>query len=175
MIGGVLTLFKTFIGIIFFQKGPGDIPHSPVLLVVVSAFWCLIGIVASIAIETNLSDGLLFDLILAAAGLAIYAFIINSFGRSERIVRCFTAILGCSVVFSTVLLLAQVALPAVLSSDETGVAVQVIWLWSIPVEGHIIARTLDRQWVFGFLIAVAVLFAQLQLFAYLNPMFGPVA
>jgi uncharacterized membrane protein YeaQ/YmgE (transglycosylase-associated protein family) len=175
MIDGVLTLFKTFIGIIFFRKGPDDIPHSPALLVMVSAFWCLTGVVASMSIESNQRDGLLFDLLLAAAGLAIYGFIINSFGQSERIVRCFTAILGCSVVFSTVLLLAQIALPAVLSSDETGVAVQVIWLWSIPVEGHIIARTIDRQWVFGFLIAIAVLFAQLQLFAYLNPMFGPVA
>jgi uncharacterized membrane protein YeaQ/YmgE (transglycosylase-associated protein family) len=175
MIDGVLTLFKTFIEIIFFRKGPGDIPHSPVLLLMVSAFWCLTGVAASTIIESNQREGLLFDLILAAAGLAIYAFIINSFGQSERIIRCFTAILGCSVIFSAVLLLAQVALPAVLTSDETGLAVQIIWLWSIPVEGHIIARTIDRQWVFGFLIAISVLFAQLQLFAYLSPMFGPVA
>jgi hypothetical protein len=48
-----------------------------------------------------------------------------------------------------------------------------IWLWSIPVEGHIIARTIDRQWVIGFLIALAVLFAQLQLFAVLKPILGP--
>jgi uncharacterized membrane protein YeaQ/YmgE (transglycosylase-associated protein family) len=175
MIDGVLTLFKTFIEIIFFRKGPGDIPHSPVLLLMVSAFWCLTDVVASMVMQSNQREGLLFDLILAAAGLAIYAFIINSFGQSERIIRCFTAILGCSVIFSAVLLLAQIALPAVLTSDETGLAVQIIWLWSIPVEGHIIARTINRQWVFGFLIAIAVLFAQLQLFAYLNPMFAPVA
>ena len=173
MIDGVLTLFKAFIEVIFFRKGPGDIPHSPVLLLMVSAFWCLFGIVASVVIETNQREGLLFDLILAMAGLAIYALIINSFGRSERIIRCFTAILGCSVIFSIILLLVQVALPAVLTSDATGLAMQIIWLWSIPVEGHIISRTIDRQWVFGFLIAIAVLFMQLQLFAYLSPMFGP--
>jgi len=175
MIDGVLTLFKAFIEIIFFRKGPGDIPHSPVLLLMVSAFWCLVSIVASMIIETNQKEGLLFDLILAVAGLAIYALIINSLGQSERIIRCFTTILGCSVIFSIILLLAQVALPAVLTSDETGLVMQIIWLWSIPVEGHIIARTIDRQWVFGFLIAIAVLFVQLQLFAYLNPMFGPAA
>ena len=77
MIDGVLTLFKAFIEVIFFRKGPGDIPHSPVLLLMVSAFWCLFGIVASVVIETNQREGLLFDLILAMAGLAIYALIIK--------------------------------------------------------------------------------------------------
>ncbi|MDG2107675.1 MAG: hypothetical protein P8J74_03360 [Woeseiaceae bacterium] len=175
MIDGVLTLFKTFIEIIFFYKGPRDIPNSSVLLLMVFVFWCLIGVIASIFMESNQTGGLLFDLMLIVFGLAIYALIINSFGQSERIIRCFTAILGCSLIFSIVLLLAQVCLSAVLTSDETRLAVQIIWLWSIPVEGHIIARTIDRHWVFGFLIAITVLFAQLQLFVYLSPMFGSIS
>jgi hypothetical protein len=60
-----------------------------------------------------------------------------------------------------------------ISDNETEWAVQLIWLWSIPVEGHIIAHTIERPWVIGFLIALAVLFAQLQLFAVLTPMLGP--
>ncbi len=50
-----------------------------------------------------------------------------------------------------------------------------VWLWSIPVEGHIIARTIERRWLLGFMAAFAVLFVQLNLLAVLKPMFGPVA
>jgi hypothetical protein len=69
----------------------------------------------------------------------------------------------------------RVVLPTFLAEDETSWALQLIWFWSIPVEGHIIARTIERQWFFGFLIALAVLFTQLNLFSVLKPMLGPAA
>lgn len=175
MISRVLTLFKTFVEIILLRKGPESIPHSTPLLIVVATIWFLVGIVAMMIIETYKSPSLFTDLVLAIAGLGFYAVLINSFGHSSRLVRCITALLGCSIVFSVVIYAGRLILPVWITPNETEWAVQMIWLWSIPVEGHIIAHTIDRQWVIGFLIALAVLFAQLQLFAILKPMLGSVA
>jgi len=175
MIGGVLTLFKTLIEIILLRKGPNHIPHSMLLLVVVAGIWLFVGIAALTVIETYKSASLFIDLILAIAGLGFYAILVNSFGHSSRLVRCITALLGCSIVFSIVIYAGRLILPLWITPDETEWAVQSIWLWSIPVEGHIIARTIDRQWVIGFVIALAVLFAQLQLYGVLKPMLGPAA
>ncbi len=86
--------------------------------------------------------------------------------------RCLTAVLGCSIVFSVVLFGERLVLPLLLTENEIDWAVQLIWLWSLPVEGHIIARTVERQWFIGFMIALTVLFTQLQFFAVLKPMLG---
>ncbi len=169
MIGNVLTLFKTLLGIIFLQKGPEDIPHSPLLFTIVAVVWFAVGLMAMMLIDTYGNSGLFIDVVLAFAGLGIYAIIVNGFGRRARLVRCLTAILGCGVVFSIVLFSGRLVMPLLFTENEASWAIQLIWFWSIPVEGHIIARTIERPWVIGFLIALAVLFAQLQLFAIFNP------
>lgn len=174
MIGSVLTLFKSFAQIILLRKGPSDIPHSSLLLVVVAFLWLMVGSLAVVLIETYKSTSLFIDLALAVIGMAFYAVVVSAFGFNERLTRCFTALLGCSVVFSIVLYGGRLILPAMLTADETEWAVQLIWLWSIPVEGHIIARTIDRQWGIGFLVAVSVLIGQLQLYAVLRPMLDAV-
>ena len=170
MISSVITLFKTFGLMVLLRKGPQDIPHSSFLLVVVAFFWLVVGLLAVVFVETYKSSGLLIDLTLAITGLGVYAIVVRAFGYGERLTRCFTALLGCSVIFSVALFSARLLLPTVLTENEAGWAVQLIWLWSIPVEGHIIARTIDRLWSIGFLIALTVLIGQLQLYTVIKQM-----
>ena len=175
MIRDVLTLFKTFVEIILLRKGPDDIPHSSVLFVMVAAIWFLTGVVAVMLVETYKSSSFLIDLMFAFVGLGIYAIVVNLFGKGERLLRCFTTILGCSIVFSIVQFGGSLVFPSLLAEAEVDLALLLIWLWSIPVEGHIIARIIERQWFVGFLVAFAVLVVQLNLLAVLKPMLGPVA
>ena len=170
----MLTLFKTFVEIIFLRKGPDDIPHSSVLFVMVAGIWFLVGILAVMIVESYQSSSFLVDLILAFVGLGIYAIAVNLFGKGARLMRCFTTILGCSIVFSIVQFGGSLAFPLLLGEVEVNWTLLLIWLWSVPVEGHIIARTIERQWIVGFLVAFAVLFVQLNLLAVLKPMLGPV-
>ncbi len=171
MICKVLTLFKTLVEIIFLQKGPDDIPNSSALFVIVVAIWLLVDAADAVVIEAYRSSALFFiDLILVFAGLGLYAIVVNAFGKRKRLMQFVITILGCSIVFTIVLLGGRLIFPLFLTEDEVSWAVQLIWFWSIPVEGHIIARTIERQWFSGFLIALAVLFVQLQLFAVLKPM-----
>ena len=175
MIRNVLTLFKTFVEIILLRKAPNDIPQSPVLFVLVAAIWFLVGVVAVMVVEFYQSSSLFIDLILAIVGLGIYAIVVSVFKKSARLVQCFTAILGCSIVFTIVQIGGSLVFPLFLAEIEVEWALLPIWLWSIPVEGHIIARTIERQWFLGFLVAFAVLFVQLNLLAVIKPMLGPVA
>lgn len=171
MINDVITLFKTFIEIILFRKGPADVPHSIPLLLVVSIYWCFIALLSSILLDSGQQGNFLFDLAIASVGLIIYIFIINLFGYKERIICFLTTILGCSVIFNLILFLIEFALSSILSGDNIRLILQIIWLWSIPVEGYIVAHTIDRQWIFGFLITIAVFFLQLQFLLFLKPIF----
>ena len=171
MINDVITLFKTFIEIILFRKGPADIPHSIPLLVVVSIYWCFIVLLSPIVLDSG-RQNLLFDLAIASVGLMIYMFIVNFFGYRERIICFLTTILGCSVIFSLILSLIEFALSSILSGDNLRLILLVIWVWSVPVEGHIVAHTIARQWIFGFLIAVTVSILQLQFLSFLNQFFN---
>ncbi|MAD92191.1 MAG: hypothetical protein CMQ54_05645 [Gammaproteobacteria bacterium] len=171
MINVVIILLKTFIQITFFRKSPADVPNSTPILIIVSVIWYLIGLLNSITINLDQEENFLFDLVLVSIGLIIYSLIINLFGYSERIIRCIIAILGCSVIFSIILFVGQLVLSSMFANNGIRLMMQIIWLWSIPVEGYIIAHTINRQWVTGFLITIAVLFMQLQFFALLKPIF----
>ena len=173
MIGGVLTLFKTLVGIILLQKGPDELPHSTVLLSFVAGIWVAVGVIGAMIVDTYNGQTLLADLVLTSLGFGLYAVVVKVFERSERLLRALTAILGCGAIFGAALFVGRYILTTVLAVEDTPLFSELILLWSILVEGHIIARTIDRQWVVGFLIALAVLFAQLQLFAVLKPILGP--
>ena len=170
MIGGVLTLFKTLVEIVLLRKGPEALPHSGVLLLIVTAIWIAVGAIGAMIVDTYNGQTLLADLILTSLGFGLYAVVVKVFERSERLLRALTAILGCGAIFGAALFVGRYILTTVLAVEDTPLFSELILLWSILVEGHIIARTIDRQWVIGFLIAVAVLVGQLQVFAVLKPM-----
>ncbi len=170
MIGGVLTLFKTLVEIVLLRKGPEALPHSGVLLLIVTAIWIAVGAIGAMIVDTYNGQTLLVDLILTALGFGLYAVVVKVFDRSERLARALTAILGCGAIFGVALFAGRYVMTTFFAVQEAPLFSELILLWSLFVEGHIIARTIDRQWVIGFLFALGVLIGQLQMFAVLKPM-----
>jgi hypothetical protein len=166
----VITLFKTFIEIILFRRGPESIPHSSALFVIVAAIWLLVGVIGIAASNSYSGSALLVDLVLTITAFTLYALVINAFGKSERIIRALTAILGCGAVFGAALFSSRWLLSTWFDENQIITFAQLILLWSILVEGHIIAGAIERPRVIGFLIALAVFIAQLQLITILKPM-----
>ena len=166
----MITLFKTFLEIILFRRGPESVPHSSALFVIVVAIWLMVGVVGIAAADSYSGSALLVDLILTITAFTLYALVINAFGKSERIIRALTSILGCGAVFGAALFGSRWLLSIWLGEDQVITAAQLILLWSILVEGHIIAGAIERPRVIGFLIALAVFMAQLQLITLLQPM-----
>lgn len=175
MIGSVLTLFQTLVEIILLRKGPDQLPHSTVLLLFVGGIWFAVGSIGVVLVDTYSGQTLLVDLILTALGFGLYAIVVRIFDRSERLLRAVTAILGCGAILGVALFGGRYVLMTILAVEETSLFSELILLWSILVEGHIIARTIDRQLLIGFLIALAVLIVQLMVFAAFKPVLGPAA
>jgi hypothetical protein len=154
----VLTLFETLFAIIRLKKGPDAIPYSWLLCLITMTMWLFAGL-AMTAI---------------AAGLACYASIIVLSGRTPRLLQTVTAILGCGAVLSLLFIAGNALLAPILGENVTSLVVTLILLWSIPVEGHIIARAIDQHWYVGIVAAMAVFVFQLFLYSLLNPAAGTV-
>lgn len=172
MIDDVRTLLLTFLETTFFRKGPSDIPNSPLLLVVAAGLWFLVGIFGMIVDDSYDSSGFLVNLILTVIGVGLYSIIVNIFGKGDRFMRAMIAVLGCGAIFNLTYLGGQSVLKNLLGAEESQIYWELILMWSILVEGHIIARTIDRQMFIGILFAMAVFFAQLQVLVVISPMLG---
>ena len=92
-------------------------------------------------------------------------------GKGERVIQTLSAVLGCSVLFGTALAL---LVPIVLMFPEGALAllgVLAVWaiiFWSIAVDGHILAVTLNLPRAFGFAVAAAVFVFQYYLMGLLS-------
>ena len=165
----MLALFETLFDIIRLRKGPDAIPRSTVLLLIVFALWLFAGIVVTVMTpEFDLAD-FVVGTFAGLAGLACYMAIVVLFGRSARLLQATIAVLGCGALLSLTSIAGSVFLTPFLSANLTNVIVTLILLWSVPVEGHIISRTIERHWYLGVAIAMAVFILQWVLYKQINP------
>ncbi len=173
MISNVLPLLKTLLQILLLRKGPEALPRARVIIIVVVGLWLLTGVAVLVMVDGYTSRKFLIDIFLAVFGLAIYALVINAASRADRLQQALSAILGCGALLGLILVLAESLLPRVLVAGQVQTIVSIIWLWSIPVEAHIIARTIDRQWYIGLVAALMVLLLQLFLLPTLSSVIDP--
>ena len=165
----MLTLLQTLLDIIRLRKGPDAIPHSPVVFAMVMAMWLLAGGVMMIMTPELDARDYLIGTCTGLCGLGCYAGIVILTGNKPRLLQTVTAILGCGAVLSLLFVAGNVILSPFLSKEVTSLVATLILLWSIPVEGHIIARSIDRHWYVGIVAAMAVFFLQLFIYAAVDP------
>jgi len=93
-------------------------------------------------------------LLLAVINAAFYFLVIQVAGYPRRYLQSLTAILGVDAIITLVYLVGFVTIG--LFADEATI-LSFVWLitaWSVAVEGHIIARAIERPWTIGIAIAV---------------------
>jgi hypothetical protein len=171
----VLALIKTLFDIIRLRKGPDAIPYSWVVTLITLMLWLVAGFVIAATTEEMTDEDFLVGVFTGVVGLACYASIVVLSGHTPRLLQTVTAILGCGALLSFLFVFGTVALTPLLSAATTNLVVTLILLWSIPVEGHIIARAIDRHWYVGIGAALAVFVFQLFLYGVLNPAVETVA
>jgi len=169
MIRYVLIVYRTFLQIALLRKGPESIPHSQVLLIVVTAIWLTVEFVGTFAVNAKPLRSILIDMLLVAVSLCIYILVAALFRRRERILRLLVAVLGTSAIFGVLIFTCLLLMPYGLVSDGINWIIVIIALWSVAVEGHIMAKVIEQPWSVGFLVAFAVFVLQLQLSWALNP------
>ena len=154
------ALIKTLFEILTLRKGPDALPHSALLLVVSVVLWLiplLFGMQLIAALDTRAAT-------IAIAGwlvsLACYAGVLLLAGRATRLLQAMTALVGCGALISFAQVASLVFLAPFLSERIAAIVVELLLFWSVYVKGHIIARTLDRDWYIGLIIAIAVFLLQ---------------
>ena len=174
----MLALLRTLFDIVRLRKGPDAIPYSWLVCFIVLLLWLFAGLLTTTATPGLDDRDFLYGTFTGVVGLAVYAAIVVTSGHTPRLLQTVTAILGSGALISFMFLAASMLLPPLftpvpfLGEGAVNVVVTLILLWSIPVEGHIIARSIDRHWYLGIAIAMAVFVFQLYLYSAINPNAG---
>jgi len=165
----VLPLIRTLFDIALLRKGPEHVPHSGILLLMSLLLWVLAisayNAVFSTANGTNIEREL-FSFVL---GLVCTYGILTVTQHSRRALQMFTALIGCSAVLITFFIAAMVAIGQPLGDAVSGMLVLSYLIWSLSVEGHIIARTIGRAFYIGVIIAFAIFVLQIGMIEVVYP------
>ena len=164
----MLALFLTLFDIVRLRKGPEAIPYSWVLCLVVLTLWLLAGFAIALSTESIDDRDFLNSTFTGVVALACYAAIVVSSGHTSRLLQTATAILGCGALISFLYLVETVVLGPLVGEPVTTLIAMLIVFWSVPVEGHIIARAIDRHWYVGIAAAMAVFVFQWFLYDFLS-------
>jgi hypothetical protein len=165
----VLQLASTLFDIVRLQKGPDAIPHSQLLLAVIVTLWLAAGMLMMATAPELDGRDFVIGTIIGVVGLCCYAAVIVASGRSARLLQAMAAFLGCGALISLLFVASDALLTLLAGEQMAGVIATLILLWSLPVEGHIISRTIERHWYVGILIAVAVFVLQMMLYSVFDP------
>jgi len=164
----VLALIRTLFEIVLLRKGPEAIPRSGVLLVLIVGLWIFSSLVALALINQFDESDFFLGLFSGMVGVLCYAALLVVSGYSARVLQTVSAILGCGALILLAFVAEYVLFMPFLGQKITGPIAQLILLWSVPVEGHIIARAIERHWYIGILIAIGVFALQYVIYSIVS-------
>ena len=151
------------------RKGPEQVPDSWLVLIISLALMQSASFAAVSLSNLGEDYNHLLTFITHLLGLAIYAAILQATGFIRRLVPVLSAIIACGAILMLLFIATYVVLNQFLGSDMAMVTATLIIIWSVPVEGHIIARGIEQHWYIGIVIAMIVFTAQ---YAFQSTMTG---
>ena len=164
----MLSLVSTLLDIALLRKGPDAIPRSWILLAMTVGLW-LFSSLAGLALIARIDESdFLLGLFGGLVGIILYATIVVVSGHGDRLLQTVTAVIGCGALIFLAFLAEYVLFTPFVGERITWLVANLILLWSIPVEGHIIARAIDRHWYIGILLALAVFVLQLVMYSFIT-------
>ena len=154
------TLLKTYLEIIALRKGPEVIPASWLVLVVsvvlLALFWLL-----QLSVVELQAPQIIAALVGYALALAFYGAVVYLTGHGARILPTLSAIIACGSIISAVALLESLIMRNVVGEAVAADVAFLIWFWSVPVKGHVVARTIQQHWLVGITIAMSAFILRL--------------
>lgn len=154
------AFIKTLFEILTIRKGPDAIPHSWLLLNSATAMWFLPLLVAALLVPGFGGSAVAVSVASWGLSLVCYAAVIVLAGYRSRLVQSLTAIIGCGAIIFLAQVAGLVTLSLLLGAALAQIIVYLLLFWSIHVKGHIISRTINRDWYVGLIIAIAVFLLQ---------------
>lgn len=165
----MLALIGTLFDIIRLRRGPDAIPYSTFLFVIIGATWLVAGAIMTVSTAELDEKDFVIGILTGIAGLICYSAIVVLSGKGARLLQTVMALLGCGALLSLLFVAGNVVLTPILSESVSNMIMTLILLWTVPVEGHIISRAIERHWYVGVVMAMAVFILQLLLYSVLDP------
>lgn len=166
----MLTLLRILFDIIRLRKGPDAVPRSFVLFFIVVTMWlAAVSLVFALVEELN-QINFAVVMLTTAIGLASYCAVIISFGQKARLLQSMTSVIGCGALIEIMFVASNLVLSSLIGEKPTILVTTLILLWSIPVDGHILSRAINRHWYFGIVVAMIVFILQYSIGLAINPL-----
>ena len=151
-----MPFIRTLFDIVLMRRGPDAVPRSGVLLLMAIGLWLFSSLAGRALIDRLDESDFFLGLFSGIVGIACYAVVVVLGGYAERLLQTITTLVGCGALIFLVFVAEYVLFMPFAGERFTGLVANLILLWSVPVEGHIIARAINRHWYIGILIAIAV-------------------
>lgn len=135
-------------------------PQSLLLLSLSIGLMALATFSATVLIEPLGEQDLLITLLMHILGLGFYIAVLFVARRPRRSLQVVTCVLGCGAILTFLFVAEYLLFRPFLGARMAGTIAVLIIFWSIPVEGHIMARAIDRPWFVGIVLAVAAFVLQ---------------
>lgn len=146
--------------VILLRKGPEDIPNSILLLGMAIVMVVLSRFVLHLAVETDFATNLALDFAAEFIRLGSYIAILLVTGYIGRVAQTITAIIGCTAIMILLIVAVFLLSRPIVGYEMAGAIAWFAAPWMILVEGHIIARAIQRHWFTGIAIAVVIFIVQ---------------
>ena len=142
------------------RKGPEQVPASWLVFMLAVALMQLTSFVGATLIDYGDNYSHLLAFISNLLGMSIYAAILFVAGFANRFLQTISAIIACGAILGLLFVFSYVMLAPFLGKDIAVVLAMLFIFWSVPVEGHIIARAIEQNWYLGIAIAMVVFIVQ---------------
>ncbi len=151
------------------RKGPEQVPNSWLVFLFSLMLMLFASFVAATLINLGEDYSHLLTFVTNLLGIGIYAAVLLASGFIRRFLPILSAIIACGSILSLLFVAAYVMLNPFLGDNFAVIIATLIIIWSVPVEGHIIARGIERHWYVGIVIAMIVFTLQ---YAFQSTMTG---
>ena len=143
------------------RKGPEDVPGSWLVFSISTGLMVIATFGVIELIDSGGEQDHAVTVLSSLIGLATYAAVLYVAGFANRLLPTLSAIIGCSSILAILFVAEFVLMQPLLGSQVAGIIATLIIFWSVPVEGHIIARAIQQHWFVGIVIAVCVFVLQI--------------
>lgn len=142
------------------RKGPEHVPGSWLVLLLAVGLMILSVFCANVLIPSTDERDYLVIYASSSIGLLIYSGVLFVTGYGRRLLPVLSAIIACGSILTLLFVAEYVLLQPFLGVRIASIVATLIIFWSVPVEGHIIARAIQQHWFAGIAIAMVVFIMQ---------------
>lgn len=157
----VLLLLRTYFDMIALRKGPDAVPSSWLIVAISFALLALGLLVQLLLLESMSAARLLPALAGYLLALGFYMGIVYSFGFASRMKQTLASIVACGSLIAMTAVIGVAILGPLLGDGIARVLGTLLLWWSVPVKGHLIARSIKQHWFVGVTIAIAAFIMRL--------------